>query len=181
VYFDGVRVTDELRVGDVDGGWAVLRDRLDVEHGLGSAAVGRGLQPPSVRTSYATLLAQCVDAVHEWSWTACDDGRPLAERDDVRYRLGLAAIEAEAALSAPGHYGRVAESQALIDGSARLLELLGPNIFPDRDAPGPDAARLVERAHRFAQGTAIYGGTLEIFHNIIAQSDLKLPRPAYPV
>jgi alkylation response protein AidB-like acyl-CoA dehydrogenase len=180
VYLAAVRVPDELRVGDVDGGWAVLHDRLDVEHGMDSGAEGQGLEPPSVRTSYATLLARCVDAVHEWSWTQAGSDRVPAEHDDVRYRLGLVAIQAEAALSAPGHYGRVAASQALIDGSARLLELLGPDVFLDADAREPDAARLVEYAHRFAQGTAIYGGTLEVFRNIIAQNDLKLPRPAYP-
>ena len=35
-------------------------------------------------------------------------------------------------------------------------------------------------AHRFAQGTATYGGTVEVFHGIIAQHVLGLPRPSYP-
>jgi alkylation response protein AidB-like acyl-CoA dehydrogenase len=181
VYFDSVAVPDGLRVGQIDRGWAVLHDRLDVEHGLGSDVAAKGLEPPSVRTSYATLLAQCVDAVHEWSWSQRTESQLLAERDDFRYQLGLVAIEAEAALSAPGQYGRVAASQALIDGSARLFELLGPNVFLDADPRDAAAApRLVEHAHRFAQGTGIYGGTLEVFRNIIAHSDLKLPRPTYP-
>ncbi|MCL2585208.1 MAG: acyl-CoA dehydrogenase family protein [Streptosporangiales bacterium] len=175
VYFGGVRVPDSLRIGPVDGGWGVLHDRLDVEHGLGADAAALALDPPSVRTGYATLLARCVDAVHEWSLG--DDGRAVAA-DDLRYRLGRVAIEAEAALSAPGHYGRVAASRALIDGTARLMELLGQDVL--LGAEGPAAVPLAERAHRFAQGTAIYGGTLEVFRNIIAEQDLKLPRPSYP-
>lgn len=165
VYFDGVRVADDLRVGEVDRGWSVLHERLDVEHGL--VAASDGLAHPSVRTPYAVMLARCVDAVHAWL------RRHPEASDDLRYRLGVVAAEAEAALSAPKHYGRVKASQALIAGTAALLEMVGSD--PTGDAP----VALVEYAHRFAQGTAIYGGTVEIFRNIIAD-ELGLPRPTYP-
>jgi 3-oxocholest-4-en-26-oyl-CoA dehydrogenase alpha subunit len=178
VYFDGVRVSDALRVGEIDGGWAVLHDRLDVEHGLVRDAGDEGLEPPSVRTPYATLLARCVDAVLAWSAKTPSDVGAVCDRADFRYRLGLVAIEAEAALSAPGHYGRVASSQALIDGTAQLLEMLSPAVMDA--ASGDDSSRLVEHAQRYAQGTATYGGTLEVFRNMIAQGELGLPKPSYP-
>jgi hypothetical protein len=38
----------------------------------------------------------------------------------------------------------------------------------------------VEYAQRFAQGTTTYGGTVEVFRNIIAQHDLGLPPLALP-
>jgi hypothetical protein len=34
----------------------------------------------------------------------------------------------------------------------------------------------LEYAHRFAQGTATYGGTTEVFRNIVAERFLGLPR-----
>ena len=38
----------------------------------------------------------------------------------------------------------------------------------------------MEFAHRFAQGTSIYGGTGEVFKNIIAQHVLGLPQMSLP-
>ena len=42
------------------------------------------------------------------------------------------------------------------------------------------ADRRIDFAHRYAQGTATYGGTVEVFRGIIAQHVLGLPRPSYP-
>ena len=47
-------------------------------------------------------------------------------------------------------------------------------------SPGADATGVIDYAHRFAQGTATYGGTVEVFHGIIVQHVLGLPRPGYP-
>jgi len=38
----------------------------------------------------------------------------------------------------------------------------------------------IDYAHRFAQGTATYGGTVEVFRAMIAQHVLGPPRPSYP-
>lgn len=181
VYLDRVEVPDQLRIGPLNGGWAVLHDRLDAEHSLAAGQADDGLESPSRRTPYATLLARCVDAVHEWAWASEDEGGGLlAESLDFRLQLGLVAVEAEAALSAPGHHGRVKASEALIEGSARLLELMGPTAFRSDNTSAAATGHLIETTHRYAQGTAIYGGTTEVFRNIIAYQDLGLPRPAYP-
>jgi hypothetical protein len=47
-------------------------------------------------------------------------------------------------------------------------------------AVGAVGGGRIEFAHRFAQGTATYGGTVEVFRGIIAQHVLGLPRPSYP-
>jgi alkylation response protein AidB-like acyl-CoA dehydrogenase len=48
------------------------------------------------------------------------------------------------------------------------------------DAPGSVADGAVEYLFRLALPTGIYGGTLEVFRNMIAQHALKLGRPNYP-
>ena len=76
--------------------------------------------------------------------------------------------------------GRVAGADAMVRGAADLIDLVGI------DAPGRSSASTsrglaaVEYAHRFAQGTPTYGGTVEVFRNMIAQHDLGLPTLALP-
>jgi 3-oxocholest-4-en-26-oyl-CoA dehydrogenase alpha subunit len=47
-------------------------------------------------------------------------------------------------------------------------------------SPGAGTTGVIDHAHRLAQGTATYGGTVEVFHGIIAQHVLGLPRRGYP-
>ncbi len=94
----------------------------------------------------------------------------------VRYRLGAVAMHLEAGLVAPGPMGRVKGSDALVRGAAELMDRLAAvGRPPRRRHHGRDRLR-----HRLAQGTATYGGTVEVFHGIIAQHVLGLPRRGYP-
>ena len=47
-------------------------------------------------------------------------------------------------------------------------------------ADGASRTAPFDFAHRFAQGTATYGGTTEVFKSIIAQHVLGLPRATFP-
>jgi hypothetical protein len=58
--------------------------------------------------------------------------------------------------------------------------LIGAESLLCEGSPGSEFTGAVEYAHRFAQGTAPYGGTVEVFRQIIAQHVLGLPRPTYP-
>jgi hypothetical protein len=60
------------------------------------------------------------------------------------------------------------------------MDLAGPASRLSEGSPGAELTGAIEAAHRFAQGTATYGGTVEVFHGIIAQHVLGLPRPSYP-
>ena len=56
VYYSDVRVDDKYRLGDVNGGWTVLREPLNVEHGA-VAAARDGLQDVSIMMHQAGFMA----------------------------------------------------------------------------------------------------------------------------
>jgi hypothetical protein len=72
----------------------------------------------------------------------------------------------------------VAGAEALIRGTAALIDLVGPEALLLDDSPGP--LRDLEFAHRFAQATTIREGTVEVFRNMIAGHELGLARMDYP-
>ena len=99
----------------------------------------------------------------------------VAECDDaVKYRLGRVVARMEAALSTPGMFGRVALAQTMRDVSIELMDMLGT-----ASALPADTKASPEFLFRHALPTGIYGGTMEVFRNMIAQHELKLGRPSY--
>jgi alkylation response protein AidB-like acyl-CoA dehydrogenase len=60
VYYSDVRVADKYRLGEVNGGWTVLREPLNVEHGAVAAATD-GLQDVSIMMHQAGFMADAVD------------------------------------------------------------------------------------------------------------------------
>jgi alkylation response protein AidB-like acyl-CoA dehydrogenase len=180
VYFGDVRVPDAYRLGDVNSGWSVLRGPLDSEHGLGDDPDARKLADVTMSKGYLVELGRALDVAVEWAVTRRPDGTRPADDPYVRYRLGQVEVDIQAAMCTPGPLGRVKASDALVRGAAALMDLLGPDAVIREGTDGAAGGGRVEFAHRFAQGTATYGGTVEVFRNIIAQHVLGLPRPSYP-
>src|ERR1700744_6124919 len=164
VYYSDVRVDDLYRIGEVNGGWTVMRSALDAEHGI-TDPEDHGLQNISVMSEHGRLMSEIVDIV----------AAQVAECDDaVKYRLGRVVARMEAALSTPGMFGRVALAQTMRDVSIELMDMLGTA------SPLPaDTKASPEFLFRHALPTGIYGGTMEVFRNMIAQHELKLGRPSY--
>jgi alkylation response protein AidB-like acyl-CoA dehydrogenase len=176
VFYDDVRVADKYRIGPVNQGWMVLHDPLDAEHRMDSD----GSKPIEEQRGEATpLVSPLVDAVLAavtWARRPDPDGhRPL---DDPGVRARLAEIELGLAVAAvtPNPLGRVIRSDLFIRDAADLMDLVGPDALVERGQPGAVEGGAIEYAHRFAQGTAIYGGTTDIFRNIIAGRFLGMPR-----
>jgi alkylation response protein AidB-like acyl-CoA dehydrogenase len=172
-YYTDVRVDDRYRLGEVNGGWAVLSDPLHAEHGAVTAAPD-GLQDLAVMANHATRLALTVDALFVQAARPEDGGQRLIDDASVAYRLGRSLARVEAALSTPNIYGRVAIAQTMRDIAPELMDLLGP---ASALADGTDGE--AEYLYRWAPLTGIYGGTLEVFRNMIAQHSLGLGKPAY--
>jgi alkylation response protein AidB-like acyl-CoA dehydrogenase len=170
VYYSNVRVEDRYRIGEVNGGWTVMRSALDSEHGL-TERDDDGLQDAAAMAGHAMLMAEAVDQV----------AALVADADDeaVKYRLGRAFARIEAALSTPGMFGRVAIGQTMREVSAELMDLLGPASVLPTDAKGSPDDGAAEYVYRLALPMGIYGGSLEVFRNMIAQRELRLGRPAY--
>lgn len=170
VYYSDVRVDDLYRIGEVNGGWTVMRSALDSEHGIVDRE-DHGLQYVAAMSGHGDIMAEVVDTV----------AALVAKVDDasVKYRLGRAVARMEAALSTPGMFGRVAIAQTMRDISPDLMDILGTASALPADAEGSASDGAAEHLYRLALPLGIYGGTLEVFRNMIAQHTLKLGRPNY--
>jgi alkylation response protein AidB-like acyl-CoA dehydrogenase len=178
VFYSDVRVEDKYRVGEVNGGWAVLREALKSEHGT-LERIADGLQNLSSMSHHATVMAEAADTVAAAVSIVKPDGRRPLDDEAVQYRLGRSIARMEAALSAPGMFGRVAVAQTMREVSPDLMDILGTASSLPKDADGAVGDGAVEYLFRLAAPTGIYGGTLEVFRNMIAQQELGLGRPHY--
>ncbi|HEX5145167.1 MAG TPA: acyl-CoA dehydrogenase family protein [Mycobacterium sp.] len=180
-YYSDVRISDRYRVGEVNGGWAVLRGALDAEHGT-IERDDSGLNKIAVMTEHITLMAEAVDRVVARVSAPDAAGHRLIDDGAVKYRLGRGIARMEAAMSTPEMFGRVAIAQTMRDVSPELMDIVGAAaglpVGAEGAAQAGDAGAM-EYIFRLAGPTGIYGGTLEVFRNMIAQHALGLGRPNY--
>ena len=167
-YYSDVCIEDRYRIGDVNRGWAVLRDALNDEHGTVERG-DDGLQKLAAMTEHILQLAEAVDNV----------AARAGNDDAVKYRLGRSIAKMEAAMSTPDMFGRVAIAQTMRDVAPDLMDLLGAAASLPFGAEGAADDGGIEYVFRLAGPTGIYGGTLKVFRNMIAQHALGLGRPNY--
>lgn len=179
VYYSDVRIDDKYRLGAVNGGWTVLREPLNVEHGAVATAPD-GLQDTSIMMHQAGSMAEAVDRAASCVMRPDPDGRRPIDDTSVAYRLGRSVARMEAALSAPSIFGRVAIAQTMRDISPDLMDILGSAAALPFGTDGAVDDGGAEYVYRFAPLVGIYGGTLEVFRNMIAQHVLGLGKPSYP-
>jgi 3-oxocholest-4-en-26-oyl-CoA dehydrogenase alpha subunit len=181
VYYSDVRVDDLYRIGEVNAGWTVMRFALDAEHGI-TETQDHGLQNVSMMSEHGHLMAEAADGVAAILSRPGADGRRPIDDEATKYRLGRSMARIEAALSTPGIYGRVALIQTMRDVSPELMDLLGAaSALPTGTTGSADFADngAVEFIFRHGVPAGIYGGSMEVFRNMIAQHELKLGRPSY--
>jgi alkylation response protein AidB-like acyl-CoA dehydrogenase len=178
VYYSDVRVDDKYRLGEVDAGWTVLREPLNTEHGA-VAAASDGLQDTSIMMHQAGTMATAVDNAVKRVIQRDPSGRRLLDDESVAYRLGRCFARIEASLSAPNIYGRVANAQTMRDVSPDLMDILGAASALPFGTDGAADDGSAEYVYRFAPLVGIYGGTLEVFRNMIGQYMLGLGKPNY--
>jgi 3-oxocholest-4-en-26-oyl-CoA dehydrogenase alpha subunit len=143
------------------------------------AAAADGLQDVSIMMHQAGFMAAAADKAAAKVTEPDPNGRSLIDDASVGYRLGRSVARMEAALSAPSIFGRVALAQTMRDISPDLMDMLGTaaSLPIGTDGAADDGAS--EYTYRFAPLVDIYGGTLEVFRNMIAQYALGLGKPAY--
>ena len=194
-YYSGVRVPDSSRIGDVDGGWRVMRVALDLEHGAGrrhSPAVVTTARVGSMVTKYqrwGRLEALFRRTVRWASDVTKLDGTALLEDPLVRRRLALAAIRSEVARlldgrndersrdAGVGNGTKLYASEAYVRIASDLLDLSGPDGLVAPGGGEPSAADgWLEYSYRDSQVSTIAGGCSEVQRDIIAERRLGLPR-----
>jgi alkylation response protein AidB-like acyl-CoA dehydrogenase len=174
VFYNDVRVSDALRVGEVDQGLHVMRAALEAEQNVA----------PASRTG------QLFAAARTWAATTPDDhGGVMLDDASVRERLARMAIDVEvtellgtrvgyceqlgvkpgphAALFGPESY--VAWSREILD----MVGLAGTVGWNDVEAV---AGGQFEYHFRCAVASTIYGGSSEVLRSLIAEQLLRLPR-----
>jgi len=176
VFLDGVRLPDDLRLGDPGQGWAVSLVGLHSERG----GVGEVMQTP------------IDDVLTEWSRLRV----PSAIADVRRQRVAGAWIEArllelsnERSRAAQGRAGatplgsvqKVASAAANQRSSSLLVDLMGPagQVGFDYDAAQRDDGAVADPSPSMqvvrSRANSIEGGTDEIQRNIIGEQLLGLP------
>ncbi|MES2258560.1 MAG: acyl-CoA dehydrogenase [Pseudomonadota bacterium] len=173
-YLSRVRVADRYRIGEINGGTAVMAATLELEHG-----------GDQYRISYANMYRH---ALH-WAQTTLRDGRPVLEHADARARLARVAVHATIAKdlcyrsiwattgkvpgrAAFGPMSKLFSTERYQADAADLMDLTAPwSLFAGRDGLGH-----VEIGYRQSIGMTIYGGTSEIHRSLIAEQGLGMPR-----
>jgi alkylation response protein AidB-like acyl-CoA dehydrogenase len=93
--------------------------------------------------------------------------------------LGRVSARFEAAASTPSIFGRVAVAQTMRDCSPDLMDVMGSQSALSFGTTGSLDDGAASYIYRFAPLAGIYGGTLEVFRNMIAQHVLGLGKPNY--
>jgi alkylation response protein AidB-like acyl-CoA dehydrogenase len=178
VYYTDVLVPDGYRMGDVNAGWATLQGPLSAEHGAGRPDDGLS---DIAMTMGTREFERAIDAAARWAKrTHRPDGTLVADDPAFLDRLGKLVVDTEASWVTTGPMGRTKSSLSYIAGIAELVDLVGPEALLAHGAEGAIEDGVIDFAHRFAQGTATYGGTTEVFKGMIAQHVLGLPRLSLP-
>ncbi|MGH3642625.1 MAG: acyl-CoA dehydrogenase family protein [Mycobacterium sp.] len=178
VYYSDVRVDDKYRLGEVNGGWTVLREPLNAEHGAVDASTD-GLQDVSIMMHQGGFMVTACDKAAKVVGTPDPHGHRPVDEGSIAYRLGRSVARMEVAISTPNIFGRVALAQAMRDVSPDLMDILGSASVLPVGADGAVDDGAAEYVYRFAPLVGIYGGTLEVFRNMIAQYMLGLGKPNY--
>jgi alkylation response protein AidB-like acyl-CoA dehydrogenase len=172
-YYDGVKIPDSYRLGEVNGGIKVMTGALELEHGGGG---------------FVKTQMHMVRAAEQLCSEIQFRGRPLIDDTSAQVRLARALCDAMVSEvigyralwagvekkpnAAFGPMSKLFSSEKFLKNSADLLDLTAPESLSKRAGP----AGFLNQCYRHSQGTTIYAGTSEIHRSMIAERALNLPR-----
>lgn len=178
-FYNDVQVSDEWRIGEVDGGWKVMGVAFAAEHA----------------GSWAGEQSRLLHALTEWATSRTDaSGRQSSDDPPVVERIGRSRTDLEVSrllhrraawlkttgqpIVGKGSMSKLFSTERLQRQADETLQLVGPDALRSWGDPTAVQDGTIEHMVRHAKGTTIYGGTSEIQRNQIAQHVLGLPRPS---
>jgi alkylation response protein AidB-like acyl-CoA dehydrogenase len=171
VFLDDVRLSDDLRLGDVGQGWAVSLAGLHSEReGIGEAletpwddvlAAWRSFRPAN-RMLHATMRDRVV---------ACWVKARVLELSQLR----MQAAQGREGSTPLGSLQKIAQSHVNQGASSLLVDLLGPGGLIGFDYDAPAQAHPPQMQVVRTRANSIEGGTDEIQRNVIGEQVLGLP------
>jgi len=171
-YYDGVRIPDSYRLGEVNKGVKVMSASLELEHGGGFAPVQKRMVQAAEEC--CRQLARDAGALIESPFAQARLARASAHAllaELISLRAVWAGVNKKPNL-AYGPMAKLFSSEKFLKDSSDLLDLTAPDSLAKRAGP----AGFLNQCYRHAQGTTIYGGTSEIHRSLIAERALGLPR-----
>ena len=176
VYLTQVRVPDSHRVGEVDGGWAVVRFALGLEQAMG----------------FAELQERFLEQAAGWALASGPGGeRPFDDRR-VQEQLAQTAIHCEVSrllrhrstwlaaegkpLGGKGAMTKCFSGTAYLEDAQDWMEIVGPAGLLEAGEPGAPAGGSFAHAFRQTPVSTIYGGSAEILRSLVAEIELGLPK-----
>jgi alkylation response protein AidB-like acyl-CoA dehydrogenase len=176
VYLSKVRVPDANRVGEVDGGWSVIRFALGLEQAMG----------------FAELQERFVQEAGRWALARGPDGDRPFDDPRVKEQLAQSAIHAEVSrllrhrstwlaaegrdLGAKGAMTKSFSGTAHLEDAQSWMDLVGPAGLLCEDEEGALAGGHFGQAFRQTPVATIYGGSAEILRSLVAEVELGLPK-----
>jgi 3-oxochol-4-en-24-oyl-CoA dehydrogenase len=171
-FYDGVKIPDSWRLGEVDGGVKTMSASLELEHGGG----------------FGKYMRKMLEAGEAACREISRHGKPLIEQPQAQARLArttahlwltdLITFRAQWVIAEkkPNHaYGPMAKmfsSEKFLTDARDLLDLTAPDSLSSRGG----ATAALNLFYRHAHGARIYGGTSEVHRSMIAERNLGLPR-----
>ncbi|OBB03401.1 acyl-CoA dehydrogenase [Mycobacteriaceae bacterium 1482268.1] len=164
VFFDGVAVSSADVLGDIGGGWRVMRDALDFER----VGIARYARCESLLERVRTEMAEHWDLLPESlrkRWVRALIDLRVARLLAYRAVALQTAPEARAAASA----ARIAATTCDQQVAELLFDVVGPAVFSCEDSV---VMRAVEDHWRYAQAATVASGTIEVQRMLVAREVL---------
>lgn len=174
-HYDDVRVPDRYRMGEVNGGWDVMRTMLTFERLNFSGSVLRFYQRLLADWIAATPSPEATwkdAAVQEFFASLAIDAEIAEELGRECYWLHVAGRLTQAHASMRKLYSH----EAIKRHSETLLDLIGPDALRHVGDPLHCVGGEVDHRWRMSHVITTYGGSSEVLRDIVARSELGLPR-----
>ncbi|MET0658228.1 MAG: acyl-CoA dehydrogenase family protein [Steroidobacteraceae bacterium] len=181
VFFTDVRIPDDQRLGEVNGGWNVaittmMNERLTL---LGDPSVGRDVLAHLIRIGARTAGASGTKLVDETAFREKIASYYVAIAGTQHIRARIRTALGKGIVPGPeATIGKMTTSRWLQEMAIYSMDAIGP-AAEAIGAPDEDLTEIQD-AYFLAIGFRIGGGTEEIGKNIIAERILGLPQDPRP-